>query len=103
MDRAVANVSCRCLWAVTARWASDPVVSKCTPERTKYETGNATTVDAGGCFRRRVGSGTGLSDHGGSTGKRAIPVCSGVPNALGQDRDAGYREAVAESLFPARF
>ena len=41
--------------------------------------------------------GRALADHDHPARQRAIPVSSGVPNALGQDRDAGYGEAVAES------
>src|SRR5271155_1620410 len=51
-----------------------------------YEAGSAITVDNGDCIGFCVGTGTGSSDHGRPTGKRAIPVSSGVPNALGQDR-----------------
>ena len=36
-------------------------------------------------------------------GKGPYQFPPGVPNALGQDRDAGYGEAGAESLFSARF
>ena len=36
-------------------------------------------------LHNRVGRGTRLSNHGGSSGKGALSIRAGVPNSLGQD------------------
>src|SRR5579885_354893 len=74
-------------------------------EDNRHATWTAITLDVNGAARRwpgHVGPGTSLSDYPGPAREGTIRVSGGLPNAVGQDPDAGYGKAGAESLFGPR-